>query len=62
MRSTTRYLVRRQLFSATVEFRCYVHVLDILEAVSQVADKGVVDMLEHASFSDYVSNTLGSYD
>lgn len=39
-----------------------VHVFYVLEAVSQVADKGMVDMLEHASFSDNISNTFGFDD
>ena len=49
-------------FSANVELGGDIHVLDILEAVSQVTDKGVVDMFEHSPFSDYISDTLGSYN
>ena len=39
-----------------------VHVLDVLEAVPQVTNEGMVYVLEHASFANDVSNTLGPYD
>lgn len=39
-----------------------IHVLYILEAVSQVADKRMVDMFEHATLSDDVPYALGSDD
>ena len=39
-----------------------VHVLDILEAVSQVANEGVVEVFEHLPLADDVSYALGSYD
>lgn len=38
--------------------RADVQVLNILEAVAQVAEKGVVEMLEHAALSNNVSNAL----
>lgn len=34
------------------------HVLDILKAVAQVTDEGMVDMLEHSSLANDISNTL----
>jgi hypothetical protein len=34
------------------------HVFDVLKAVSQVADEGVVDMLQHSSLADNVSDAL----
>lgn len=39
-----------------------VHVFYILEAVSQVANKRVVDMLEHAALADNISYTLRTND
>lgn len=39
-----------------------VHVLDVLEAVAEIADEGMVDMLEHAAFADDVPYALGSYN
>lgn len=39
-----------------------VHVLNVLETVSQVANEWMVDMLEHATLSNDVSNALGSYN
>ena len=35
------------------------HVLYILEAVAQVAEKGMVHMFEHAAFSNDVSYAFG---
>lgn len=49
-------------FSANVELGGNLHVLDILKAVSQVADKGVVDMFEHSPFSNDISDALGPYN
>lgn len=34
------------------------HVFDILKAVAQVTDEGVVDMLEHSSLADNISNAF----
>lgn len=34
------------------------HVLDILKAVAQVTDEGMVDMLEHSSLANDISNTF----
>lgn len=39
-----------------------VQVFDVLEAVSQVAEEGVVEMLEHSSFANDVANALGPYN
>lgn len=39
-----------------------IHVFYILEAVSQVANKRVVDMLEHAALADNISYTLRTND
>lgn len=60
MRSTTRYLIARQQHStgkrlvSTGRAQVDAHVFDILEAVSEVANKGMVDMFEHATLSDNV--------
>lgn len=35
------------------------HVFDILEAVPQVTDEGVVNVLQHSSLADDVSDALG---
>lgn len=37
-----------------------IHVLDILEAVAQVTDKRVVDLLEHSALAYDVADALGS--
>lgn len=34
------------------------HVFDILKAVAQVTDEGMVDMLEHSSLADDISNAF----
>ena len=39
-----------------------VEVLDVLEAVAQIAQEGVVEVLEHAAFADNVADALGAYD
>ena len=39
-----------------------VHVFDVLEAVPQVADEGMVYVFEHTSFANDVPNALGTYD
>lgn len=70
MRSTTRYLAEGQYHGRPREStaglqgrdKASVHVFYILEAVSQVADKRVVDMLEHATLADNISYTLGTND
>lgn len=36
-----------------------VHVFDILKAVSQVAKEGMVQMLEHASFTNDIPYAFG---
>lgn len=38
------------------------HIFYVLEAVAQIADKGVVDMFEHTTLSDDVPYGLGSND
>jgi hypothetical protein len=38
-----------------------VHILDILEAVSQVADEGVVEVFEHPPLADDILYALGFY-
>jgi len=40
----------------------HIQVFDVLEAVAQIAQEGVVEVLEHASLPDDVANALGSYD
>jgi hypothetical protein len=39
-----------------------VQVLDVLEAVAQIAEERVVEVLEHAALANYVADTLGAYD
>jgi hypothetical protein len=39
-----------------------VQVLDVLEAVAQVAEERVVQVLEHAALTDDVADALGPYD
>lgn len=39
-----------------------VQVLNVLEAVAQIAEEGVVEVLEHAALSNDVANALGAYD
>lgn len=34
------------------------HVLDILKAVAQVTDEGMVNMLEHSSLADNIPNAF----
>jgi hypothetical protein len=41
---------------------CDVQILNVLEAVAQVAQEGVVEMLEHAALPDDVANALGPHD
>lgn len=38
------------------------HVLNVLETVPQVAYEGMVDMLEHAAFSNYIANAFRTDD
>lgn len=38
-----------------------IKILDILEAVAKVAQEGVVQMFEHASFANDVANTFGAH-
>jgi hypothetical protein len=39
-----------------------VQVLYVLEAVSEIAEEGVVEMLEHAPLANNVADTLRPYD
>jgi hypothetical protein len=39
-----------------------VQVLDVLEAVAQIAEEGVVEMLEHAALADDIADALRPYD
>ena len=39
-----------------------VQVLHVLEAVSQIAEERVVEVFEHAAFSDNVAHALGAHD
>lgn len=39
-----------------------VQIFDVLEAVSQVAEKGMVEMFQHATLANDVANALGAYD
>ena len=39
-----------------------VEVLDVLEAVAQIAQEGVVEVLEHAALADDIADALGPYD
>jgi len=38
------------------------HVLYILKTISQVANEGMVYMLEHASLTNDIAHTFGTYD
>lgn len=38
------------------------HVLYVLEAVAQVADKGVIHMLEHTALSNDIPHAFGSHN
>lgn len=62
MRSTTRYLAWHkyhiEVWGRAVEAE-NAHVLYILKAVPQVADKRVVDMLKHAALSYDISYAFG---
>lgn len=40
----------------------HAHVLYVLEAVAEVANKGMVDVLEHAALSNDVAYTFRSDD
>ena len=40
---------------------CDVQVFDILEAVAQIAEKGMVEVFEHPSFTDDVAHALRPY-
>ena len=40
----------------------HLHVFNVLEAVPQVANEGVINMFEHPSFPYDVPNTFGSHD
>jgi len=62
IKSTTIYLPR---VSQSVDGRSevgVVQVLDVLEAISQVAEERMVEMLEHPAFANDVANALGPYD
>lgn len=39
-----------------------VQILNVLEAVAQIAQEGVVEVLEHAALADDVAHTFGPYD
>jgi len=39
-----------------------IQVFDILEAIAQIAQKRVVQMLEHAALADNVANAFRPYD
>jgi hypothetical protein len=39
----------------------YVHILYVLKGIPQVADEGMVDMLQHASFANDVPDAFGSH-
>lgn len=45
-----------------IKNRLDAHVFDVLEAVPQVADKRMINMLEHAALSNNVSYAFGSND
>lgn len=66
IRSTTRYLVAASqpcVAGGTVPAaRRTLHVLNVLEAVAQVANERVVHVLEHSSLSDDVADAFGSDD
>jgi hypothetical protein len=40
----------------------HIQVFDVLEAVAQIAQEGVVEVLEHASLADDIADAFGSYD
>lgn len=58
MRSTTIYLPLVSLIPARNRHRVYVQVFDVLEAVAQIAEKRVVEVLEHAPLSNYIPDAL----
>lgn len=65
IKSTTRYLllsVSHYCVARRIEAGQGVHVFNVLETVSQVADERVVDVFEHSALTDDVTDALGSYD
>jgi hypothetical protein len=61
MRSTTIYLCESEWVQA-YDGACNVQVLNVLEAVPQVAEKRVVEVLEHASLANDIPHALGPYN
>jgi hypothetical protein len=61
IRSTTMYLVAVSKPHSTSDWH-HIQVLDVLEAVAQVAKERMVEMLEHASLADNVTNTLRAHN
>jgi hypothetical protein len=47
--------------SARVGLSLYSHVFNVLETVSQITQKGVVQVLEHPSFTYDISDTFRSH-
>lgn len=45
----------------TLEMEANGHVLNILKTVAEIAQKRVVQMLKHASFSDNIANAFGPH-
>lgn len=66
IRSTTRYLVdasQPSMAGGTVPAaEGTLHVLNVLEAVSQVTNERVVHMLQHSSLSDDIADAFGADD
>lgn len=46
--------------SPSHEINDEIHIFNVLKAISEIADEGMVDMLKHSSFSYDVANALGS--
>jgi hypothetical protein len=42
--------------------RDYAQILNVLEAVAEIAEKRVVEMLEHAALADDVADAFRPYD
>lgn len=61
IRSTTRYLNGSQPDPLNSSTRGYPQIFNILEAISQVAKKRVVQLFKHPSLSNYVPHALGPY-
>jgi hypothetical protein len=62
IRSTTIYLPLISLHVLEERGNVDIQVFDVLEAVAQVAEEGVVEMLEHAALTNDIADALRPYD